>query len=306
MPNHSESESLEPTGRKALSIRLSAPLHDELAKAKKREDRSINEIVADAVATYLAKPEMAPSNQPSDIKNDIARDAVRFGVEAIGPLKGIAKYSSQRDQWALACVLWVAAARLIQQQQGPVAAAAELRHTANMVWLNGRKDLAIALWREALTLDPDSLESANRLGQELHHLASRSGDDVEIYAEAEQYLKRVIAIDNRARLFHGWSAYYVQLSRGQDQGAEQSLDEVADAMKTWSFGNPNADDRKRWVYQLRRLERVSPERARALVVFAERNAGWAKISLDEGVRQTVDDPPTPFASSMGSEILDLL
>jgi hypothetical protein len=55
-------------------------------------------------------------------------------------------------------------------------------------------------------LHNDNLEAVNRLGQLLHHTAQRDGDDLVRYRQAAALLSRVTFIDDRARLFHGWSS----------------------------------------------------------------------------------------------------
>lgn len=281
MPVSPDLETDELKSRKTLSLRLSQTLYESLA-ATKAEGQSMNEVICDAIASFVERPDLAPSNLPSDINNQIARDALRMGTEAIPPLKGIANYCSKREQWSLACVLYVAAARLVQVQQGSDAAAAELKHTANLAWANNRKELAIALWTEVLELDPDQLEAANRLGQELHHLASQRGDDIETYRQAERYLKPVV-YDNRARLFHGWSTYFVELADSHSDSADRALEQVVESLKSWAFGSRKAEDRKSWLYQVQRLARVDRERARKLVEFANRNANWAPVSYEAEV-----------------------
>lgn len=135
----------------------------------------MNELVGRAIADMLGRPDLAPVRTAEDISSQIARDAIRSGPEAIGPLKGIARHCANVGQPALAAVLWAAAARLVlvTPEQGPEAAANEFAHTAAVMEESNHFEIAVALWQEALALDPNNLVAANRLGQRLHHLAQR-------------------------------------------------------------------------------------------------------------------------------------
>lgn len=208
--------------RRNFSVRLPEALYDQLEALAGRRGESMNKLVGNAVALMVNSPDLAPSANSGDISTSIARDALRQGPEAIGPLKGIAKHASNRDQIALACVLWAAAARLVAVTAGPEAASQELTHSAVIAEKSNRSELSVALYEEALKLDVNNLEAANRLGQRLHHLAQQAGDDVERYRQAESHLSRVTFVDDHAKLFHGWSALHVACRRRQDQGGTSS------------------------------------------------------------------------------------
>ena len=104
--------------RRNFSVRLPEALYDQLEALAGRRGESMNKLVGNAVALMVNSPDLAPSANSGDISTSIARDALRQGPEAIGPLKGIAKHASNRDQIALACVLWAAAARLAKSGYG--------------------------------------------------------------------------------------------------------------------------------------------------------------------------------------------
>src|SRR5262249_50660958 len=143
---------------------------------------------------------------------------------------------------------------------------------------------AVALWEEALRLDPNNLDAANRLGQPLHHLAQVENDNVARYREAERHLARVTFVDNHAKLFHGWSAPLPARADGDVDRADRALGEIEEALKGWAFGQPNGQERLSWLRQIRRLQSVAPpERVAGLVSFANRNARWQPIA-DEDVR----------------------
>jgi tetratricopeptide (TPR) repeat protein len=271
-------DELEP--RKNFSIRLSPGLYESL-NARRSEGGSMNDLIGDAIAAYVGQPDLSPKRTP-DINPQIARDAVRMGPEAIPALKGIAKHASNRDQVALACVMWVAAARLVAAAQGPELAAQELAHSAHVAEESKRYELAVALWKEALGLDPNHLESANRLGQRLHHLAASGGDDIDRYREAERLLARVTFVDNHAKLFHGWSALYVARADGDPYKRDAALTEIEEALKAWAFGQRQPIERNRWLRQVRRLVATgNRSHAEGLVEFANRNAQWEPITEDD-------------------------
>lgn len=264
--------------RRNFSIRLPASLYQQLEALSERTGESMNKLIGNAVAVLVKRPDLAPTEVGNDINAQIARDAVRQGLEAIGPLKGIAKHASNRDQVALACVLWAAAARLVQQADGPERAAEELNHSAQVAEASNRIELAIALYEEALKLDPNNLEAENRLGQRLHHLASQHGDDIERYREAERHLSRVTFVDNHAKLFHGWSALYVAKADSHPYRRDHALGAIDDALKSWAFGQRSGTERPKWLRQVRRLADAGHhDRAAALVEFANRNAKWDTI-----------------------------
>jgi tetratricopeptide (TPR) repeat protein len=268
--------------RRNFSVRLAEPLYERLTALSARTGDSINKLVGTAVATLVERPDLAPTAVGSDINPQIARDAVRQGPEAIGPLKGIAKHAANRDQIALACVLWAAAARLVGADVGPQEAAEELAHSAHVAEGANRLELAVALWEEALRLDPNNLDAVNRLGQRLHHLAQQHDDDITRYREAERHLARVTFVDNHAKLFHGWSALQVARADGDPDAEDRAVAEIEEALKSWAFGERDGRERASWLRQVRRLADLGfADRARAMVDFANRNSRWRTIEVGD-------------------------
>lgn len=275
----SDSPELRP--RRNFSVRLPEELYAQLEALAESRSESMNKLIGTAVALLVKSPDLAPSAVASDINSQIARDALRQGSEAIAPLKGIAKHASNRDQIALACVLWAAAARLIaaDPEQGPSVASQELGHSAVVAEKSNRAELAVALYEEALRLDPNNLEAANRLGQRLHHLAQQHGDDIDRYRQAEHHLARVTFVDDHAKLFHGWAALHVARADGDHLAEERAVAEIDEALKRWAFGQRDGSDRSSWLRQVERLRGVGlADKADALVEFANRNARWDPIS----------------------------
>lgn len=260
-------------------MRLPEELYGRLEALADRTGESMNKLIGTAVALLVKSPDLAPSAVASDINSQIARDALRQGPEAIAPLKGIAKHASNRDQIALACVLWAAAARLVAETQGAAAASQELGHSAVVAEKSNRVELAVALYEEALRLDPNNLDAANRLGQRLHHLAQQHGDDIDRYRQAEQHLSRVTFVDDHAKLFHGWAALHVARADGDRLAEERAVAEIDEALKRWAFGQRDGAERSSWLRQVERLRTVGEtDRAQALVEFANRNARWDPIA----------------------------
>jgi tetratricopeptide (TPR) repeat protein len=267
------------TGRAAMSVRFPEPLHQELRARAQRDQVPMNELVGIAVAEMLGRPDLTPTRANEDIASQIAQDAVRMGADAIGPLKGIAKHCNNRGETALAAVLYAAAARLVLAGHGPQAASQELAHTAALVEANNHYELAVSLWKEALNLDPHNLGAASRLGQRLHHLAQRAGDDIARYREAEPHLSRVTFMDNYAKLFHGWSAYFVARADGDVEGRHRAQNEIVEALKHWAFGQRDGNSRRSWLRQLRRLiDAGLVAEADELRDFANRNAEWGEVT----------------------------
>lgn len=271
-----------PAQRRNFSVRLPEPLYQQLEALSEHSGESMNKLVGAAVAALVQRPDLAPSAVTADINAQIARDAIRQGPEAIGPLKGIAKHASNRDQVALACVLWAAAARLVCQDAGSEPASVELARTAQAAEGSNHLELAVALYQEALRLDPNNLEAVNRLGQRLHHLAQRHGNDLDRYREAEQLLARVTFVDNHAKLFHGWSALHVARGQADPYMEERAAAEIQEALKSWAFGARDGIDRKGWLRQVQRLGEMGLNGpAEVLVDFANRNAHWPHIEAGE-------------------------
>jgi tetratricopeptide (TPR) repeat protein len=268
----------EPGALRNFSVRLPADLYRELAALRGRTGESMNKLIGDAVAAFVDRPDLALTSAPSDINARIAQDAVRQNTNAIGPIIGIANHASNRGQTALASVLYAAAARLIREKDGPETASIELVRSAKAAEQSRYFELAVALYEEALQLNPNNLEASNRLGQRLHHLAASHGDDIERYRRAADQLARVTFVDNHAKLFHGWSALYVARAEGDPYAEERAVAEIEEALKHWAFSQRADDQRRSWLRQVQRLVRAGlGVRAEALIEFANSNARWSPI-----------------------------
>lgn len=282
MATTARDEAADLADRRNFSVRLARPLYERLEALSRQTSTSMNSLIGTAVASLTDRPDLAPAGVADDIHALIARDAIRQGPEAIGPLKGIAKHASNRGQVALACVLWAAAARLVQAQEGSEQASQELAHSAGVAEESNHYELAVALYEEALRLDPNNLGASNRLGQRLHHLGQQHGDDVARYRQAERHLARVTFVDNHAKLFHGWSALHLARADRDPYREDQAIAEIEEALKSWAFGQRSGQERLSWLRQVRRLASVGlQDRANALVEFANRNAQWQPIEVRE-------------------------
>src|SRR6266511_86542 len=263
----------DPGALRNFSVRLPADLYRELAALRDRTGESMNKLIGDAVAVFVDRPDLALTSAPSDINARIAQDAVRQSTDAIAPLKGIAKHASNRGQMALASVLYAAAPRLIREKDGSETASMELARSAMAAEQSRYYELAVALYEEALHLNPNNLEAANRLGQRLHHLAASQGDDVDRYRRAADQLARVTFVDNHAKLFHGWSAMYVARADGDPYAEERAVAEIEEALKAWAFSQRADDQRRSWLRHVQRLVRAGlSEHAQTLIAFANSNA----------------------------------
>lgn len=262
--------------RRSFSVRMPEALFLELKSRSEQLGESMNELVKTAVAALVERDDLAPQAAGPDIHPKIARDAIRQGPEAIAPLKGIAKYASTRNQMALAAVCWAAAARLVTVQQGPAAGSQELSHSAAILARTSSfRELTIGLLEEAVQLDPNNLEAVNRLGQLLHHVAQAQGDNLDRYRAAANWLSRVTFIDDRARLFHGWSTLFLARAEEDQHAASRSLAEIDEAMRKWAFGCRDAKERIAWERQVERLRELGyANNATELEAFAQQHARW--------------------------------
>jgi hypothetical protein len=261
--------------RRNFSVRMPEALFLELKSLSERRDESMNELVKTAVAALVEREDLAPHAAGPDIHPKIARDAIRQGPEAIAPLKGIAKYASSRDQMALAAVCWAAAARLVTLQQGAVAGSQELSHSAAILARTNFRELTIGLLEEAVQLDPDNLEAVNRLGQLLHHAAQAEGNNLERYRSAAKWLSRVTFVDDRARLFHGWSTLFLARADKDQHAVSRSLSEIDEAMRKWAFASRDPKERLAWERQVERLRGLGYNtNADELGAFGQQHARW--------------------------------
>jgi len=268
--------------RRAYSLRIPDHLYSELARIAEEKRTSMNSLIATALAQFVGSPELAPVEGGGDISPSIAQEAIRGGPEAIRALKRIARRANDRDQVALAAVLWAAAARLIAAQEGPAEASRELALSAETCEQSNQRELAVALYEQALELDANNLPARSRLGQLLHHLAQQH-DDLERYRQAERHLALVTFLDNHAKLFHGWSALRIAHADGDPHREEHALAEIEEALKSWAFGKPDdGQERRRWLRQVKRLVELGQrDRAEELLEFANRNAYWQPFEPGE-------------------------
>lgn len=265
--------------RPAMSVRLPRELHTALRNGATQRGVSMNDFVCQAVAAGLERPDLQTATRTEDVSTRIAQDALQMGPEAVGPLKGIARHCMNRNQVALASVLYVAAARLIVDADGPESGSQELARTAGAVESADHVELATTLWREAVALDPNNLTAVNRLGQRLHHQAQHAGDDLDRYREAAALLARVTFMDNHAKLFHGWSSLIVSRSDGDIEGERRATAEIVEALKHWAFGQRDGTSRRGWARHLHRLRELGLlDAANELVDFANKNAAWGPIT----------------------------
>jgi hypothetical protein len=183
---------------------------------------------------------------------------------------------------ALSAVLYAAAARVIAEKDGADAASTELARAGMAAAKSRYYELAVSLYEESLQLNPNNLEAVNRLGQQLHHLAASQGDDLDRYRRATELLARVTFVDNYAKLFHGWSALFVARADADPYAEERAVAEIEEALKHWAFGRRSPDERPRWLRQIRRLVALGLRgNAESLVNFANDNASWRRINVDE-------------------------
>ncbi len=269
---------------KNVSLRLSDELGRVLDELATTRATSMNALIGDLIADAAGKPALATSAAPRDVPNPLAMDACRFGPEAIGAIKGVAKQLFERDLVATGAVVYAAAARLIASDRdpergGPDRASAELTETAQRVVDAHHLELGIRLAEEALqpALNPKNRRARNLLGQWLVRSAQRDGD-VEKYRRAADLLVDVMEYDDRARLFHGLAALAVAESEGDRTARSSALDHIDKAMRRWAFGNRNEFERRSWVSQLRRLSEFGASDIQmGLIEFANENSSWAEI-----------------------------
>lgn len=301
--NSATDSELAPGKLRNFSVRLPEDLYDELRALSDQAGRSMNKLIGDAVAAFVDRPDLALTSAPSDINPRIAQDAVRQGPDAIGPLKGIAKHASNRGQMALAAVLYAAAARLIDEKDGSETASSDLARSAMAAEQSRYYELAVALYEEALRLNTNNLEAANRLGQRLHHLAATQGDDIERYRRSADLLARVTFVDNHAKLFHGWSALHVARADGDRYTEERAVAEIEEALKAWAFGQRSDRERPRWLRQIRQLVGAGlRSNADSLVTFANDNASWRRIDPEDiAANDQADDRTDAAELSSGAD-----
>ncbi|MFV0317518.1 MAG: hypothetical protein ACK5O2_11245, partial [Microthrixaceae bacterium] len=124
--------------------------------------------------------------------------------------------------------------------------------------------------------------AASLLGQDLHKLAQKNGDDPEMYRRAAAVLRHA-DVDQYARHFLAWCELFIARDEQnvEDEGA--ALDALARVFKEWAYNGTDAD-RGPIVWQLERLAGIygtdSDEVRRA--VDATALGPWSdKITLEE-------------------------
>jgi len=280
---------------KNVSLRLSDELGRVLDELASTRGTSMNALIGDLIAEAAGRPALATSAAPRDIPAGLAQDACRFGPEAIGAIKGVAKQLFERDMVATGSVVYAAAARLVAsnpdpERGGPERASAELTETAQRAVDSNHLELGIRLVEEALQpgLNPKNRRARNLLGQWLVRSAQRDGD-IGKYRRAADLLVDVIEYDDHARLFHGLAALAVAESEGDRTARSSGLDHIDKAMRRWAFSNRNPTDRNAWLRQLRRLSvyEVS-DLQESLREFANENSGWGEILPAELLDRTAE------------------
>lgn len=304
LPEPRRLEADMPSGR--FSVRLPRSLHRRLVEAAERERSSLNQLVNVLLARGLEEAARGGAAEPTvryrpdgtwveseeaarggaaeppveDAHENLAALAVRSSPQAIGPLKGIARFVEDRGDVNVACLLYGFASIRIEEAEGPQEAARNLGMAAALARRHGRAQLAEALFRESLRRDPTDLRSRSGLGQALHHQGR--------YREAIECLEPAASVDNYARLFLGWSRLLAGLEDDDDEAVEEAWGELGEALRNWAYNNGDRRDRERWMRQIQRLRALGTRFAghsRQLIEFANANAAWGEIDV------TVIDEP---------------
>ncbi|MGH8997580.1 MAG: toxin-antitoxin system HicB family antitoxin [Acidimicrobiales bacterium] len=268
-----------------FSVRVPRSLHRRLAARSDAEGCSLNQLVSTLLAEAIYGPVHTPSD--TDAYEEIAADAVAARADAIGALKGIGTFLRNRGDTNLACLVYAfAAERVATGPGGAQEAAKEFGAAGALARRERRMRLAESLWRQSLRLDITNVRSNSSLGQLLHHQAR--------YEEAIEFLERAASVDSYARLFLGWSKLQLGISTEQEDLTSEGLADLTDALRQWAAYAPQAE-RSSWLRQLRRLHLVGPRfrpEIDQLVTFANSNANWSKISIDEvEVAVSLDEGP---------------
>jgi len=258
-----------------FSVRVPRFLHRRLAARAELEGCSLNQLVAVVLAEAFERP--VTKQAGSDVREDITVDAIGGGVEGgVGPLKGIATYLRNRGEINLACLVYAfAAERTADGPGGAQEAAKELGTAGALARRERRMRLAETLWRQSLRRDFTNIRSNSSLGQLLHHQAR--------YEEAIGFLERAASIDSYAKLFLGWSRLQLGLVNDDAETSAEGLANLTDALRNWAVYAPRAE-RSSWLRQVRRLYVSGPQFSKEveqLISFANSNANWPRIGLDE-------------------------
>ncbi|MGH8906830.1 MAG: toxin-antitoxin system HicB family antitoxin [Egibacteraceae bacterium] len=261
-----------------FTVRAPRSLHRELSQLAEREGVSLNQMIVTLLSGALVNDASLPtaSHASNDAHEEIVADALAHEREAIGPAKGIATFLREKGAINLACLVFSMAAERVGEAEGAAEASRELGATAALARRHGRQRLAEVLWRQSLRKDPTNLRSRSLLGQLLHHQGR--------YPEAAEYLEAASRVDNHALLFLGWSLLRHGLDIDDRDLATRGLRSIRSAMERWAYQNRVAADRTAWLRQLQHLVPLGPsyrEEVTELVNFANANAGWTEVSLDE-------------------------
>lgn len=256
-----------------FSVRVPRYIHRRLANRAEAEGCSLNQLIATLLAESVETP---VRGQDTDAYEDITADAVSERSDAIGALKGIGTFLRNRGDINLACLVYAFAAERAGAGSGGAQEAAKEFGTAGALARRERRmRLAESLWRQSLRRDYTNIRSRSSLGQLLHHQGR--------YAEAVDFLEPVGDVDDYARLFLGWSRLQLGLSDKSKDMVDEGLSDLTAALRRWCAYAPRGE-RSSWLRQLRRLNLLGPrfrDEVGQLVQFANSNANWQKISVDE-------------------------
>lgn len=235
-----------------VSTRLPDPLLRAVDNRAAEEDRSRSDVIADLVAKALDLPQTVPDRQVSP---KLVADAMGRGSpsDQIRAVKALGAQVFEFDP-AGALVAWRYAAHLKREEMpdDPKAEANELRHTAARAASETVfSEASVVLAQRAFDLDPSDPRAASRLGQELHKLAQKNGNDPETYRQAASVLRHA-DVDQYARHFLAWSELYVARHDGKKEDENAALDALVRVFKEWSY-NGTEKDRGPIVRQLERL-----------------------------------------------------
>lgn len=259
-----------------MTVRIPPALHAQLTKRKESTGEPLNKMVVDAVAQLIDRPDLALRESAPAVPPAIAVDAIREGPAQIGALKGIGKRLIDGGQVAHGAIIYAAAARLVGQGRGGRAAEArELTRTGVLADQLGQKEVATALFEEAVRADDSELEASSRLGQQLHHQAQRSGD-IEGFRRAATLLEKPAEVDDIALLFWAWCEIYVGQSDEDTARAKRGLENLERAMKKWAYRASDTREQTKWMRQLERLDDVpgGTQLKLDLLAFAKANSRW--------------------------------
>lgn len=235
-----------------VSTRLPDPLLRAVEDRADQERRTRSDMIADLVAKALDMPQTVPDR---DVNPKLVADAMGRGSlsDQIRAVKALGAQIFEFDP-AGALVAWRYAAHLKREEtpDDPTAEANELRHTAARAASETVfSEASVVLAQRAFDLDPSDPRAASRLGQELHKLAQRNGNDPETYRQAAAVL-RYADVDQYARHFLAWSELYVARHDGKQEDEKAALEALVRVFKEWSY-NGTEKDRGPIVRQLERL-----------------------------------------------------